>query len=356
MNASIRFSHGFLTKIRSELLANTDQEAFAVALGSRQEILGKTNVVIREIFTLDESDYISRSLGHVTPRKEIIMEILSNVTRRLDVDTIIDIHTHPFSNEHVNFSSVDDRDERQFAKFMNQYFDGIHFASIVFSRNRYRARFWEYDENNLTSRRASIKTQTSFENIPESTDYDRVSVNCDFNDSMQARTILALGLDNCRRMTSGQKIVLAGVGGLGSVMAEHLVHLGFSRIGLIDPDCLEISNMNRFVGATLEDAKIGLPKVEVVERHIKSINPNISVDITQECLDHIAARKMMADADWILLSTDNHSSRLSCQTTALEFGIPLISAGVNISVAENKVSDMSGEVITIRLCLSGKAA
>ena len=57
----------------------------------------------------------------------------------------------------------------------------------------------------------------------------------------------------------------------------------------------------------------------------------------------------------VVIATDNHFSRYKAQELALRFGIPLISTGVNISVEDEQITDMSGEVIIARsgdgLCL-----
>ncbi len=65
-----------------------------------------------------------------------------------------------------------------------------------------------------------------------------------------------------------QVISIVGVGGLGSIIAEHLIHMGFHEINLIDPDVLEVSNLNRVVGAYYEDAQQKRYKVDVVKRHL----------------------------------------------------------------------------------------
>ena len=349
----IRFRHGDWGMVRKTMLADREIESFAVGLASRQDISGTTVIVVHEIRFPAAEDYESRSLGHVKLRKEFIHRMLVEAVSRLDVDTIVDIHTHPQDTDHVCFSSIDNRDEERFSRFLAR-FDNINYASIVLSGERYQARLWEIGVEPPQPRKALVKTPTVFEAIPESEEA-LDCMNTEPNE-MQARTILALGLDNCRRIARNQKIVLAGVGGLGSVMAEHLVHMGFVHIGLIDPDYLELHNLNRFVGGTYLDAIEKRPKVEVVARHLKGINPEIRTETSQSNLKHSEAQRMMAEADFILLSTDTHTSRLECQRTAQKFSVPLISAGVNISVEDGIITDMSGEVITMRpgdnFCLS----
>ena len=92
---------------------------------------------------------------------------------------------------------------------------------------------------------------------------------------MQSRTALALGVDVIRRIASDQLVVLAGVGGLGSVMAEQLVRSGFTHVGLVDPDVLELTNLNRFAGGFCDS--VGRRKVDVVREHLLRINPEARI-------------------------------------------------------------------------------
>src|SRR5205085_7118168 len=97
-----------------------------------------------------------------------IHQALVELTSRYDVDTIIDIHTHPFSQGRVSFSATDDGDEQTFFRFLKEKFEGINYASIVFSQNRYSARVWTFSSGSVVAKSAVIKTQTSQENIASS--------------------------------------------------------------------------------------------------------------------------------------------------------------------------------------------
>lgn len=159
-----------------------------------------------------------------------------------------------------------------------------------------------------------------------------------------------------RNIMHNQVISVIGVGGLGSVVAEHLIHMGFHNINLIDPDVLEMSNMNRIVGAYYRDAQQKLPKVDVVRRHLVNINPHATVHAYRNNVLDSEMEHVLALSDWVIVATDNHSSRLRAQELSVQYYVPLLSVGVNISVQDNTIQDMSGEVITARvgdyLCLS----
>lgn len=170
------------------------------------------------------------------------------------------------------------------------------------------------------------------------------------------RSTLALGLDVMRALMYGQVISVVGVGGLGSVVAEHLIHMGFHEINLIDPDVLERSNLNRVVGAYYEDAQQKRSKAAVVKRHLTQINPHAIVQAYQHAIHDREVESVLALSDWIIVAADTHASRLKAQELSLKYFVPLLSLGVNITVKDQVLEDMSGEVICARvgdcLCLS----
>lgn len=282
------------------------------------------------------------------------------LTTRYDVDTMIDVHTHPFLPAGVSFSATDDQDEHTFFRFLTQKFAGLHYASIVLSQSQYSARVWTCSGNgSIVARRALLKTQTRPEHIAsadfrEPTEHEEKTATAELEGIFQ-RSTLALGLSVMRTLMHHQAITIVGVGGLGSIIAEHLIHMGFQEIHLIDPDVLELSNLNRVVGACYQDAEQKRPKVEVVKRHLTSINPHARVLAYQRDVYEKEMERVVALSDWVMVATDNHSSRLRAQQLSLQYFVPLISVGVTISVKGQTIEDMSGEVITARvgdgLCL-----
>lgn len=356
----IKFQYGGLDYLRSRLLEDLSKEHFAVLLGKTQQIDGYTIITVIDLLFPAQSDYNQQSVAFLRIKKDFIHQSLVELTSRYDVDTIIDVHTHPFTQTQVSFSATDDGDEQTFFQFLHEKFAGINYASIVFSQQRYSARVWTRTNGSLVPKKALLKTQTSRENI----------ASADFRDSIDAqyektaalapegffnRSTLALGLDVMRTIMHDQVISIVGVGGLGSIVAEHLIHMGFHEINLIDPDVLEMSNLNRVVGAYYEDAQQQRSKVEVVRRHLTRINPKAMVMAYKKDVHDREVEKALALSDWMIVATDNHSSRLRAQQLSVQYFVPLLSVGVNITVKDNKLEDMSGEVITARvgdyLCL-----
>src|SRR6266705_2724895 len=167
----IKFKHGDLASLRGRLLEDLSREHFAVLLGKTQKINGYTIINVVDLLFPQRSDYNQQNVAFLRIKKDFIHKALVELTNRYDVDTIIDVHTHPFSQGRVSFSATDDGDETTFFRFLKETFEGMHYASIVFSQRRYSARAWTFSSGSIVARKALLKTQTSPENIP-SADFD----------------------------------------------------------------------------------------------------------------------------------------------------------------------------------------
>ncbi len=76
------------------------------------------------------------------------------------------------------------------------------------------------------------------------------------------------------------RVILFGVGGVGGWCAESLVRSGIGHLTIVDPDCVDQSNINRQLPAT--SSTVGLPKVEVLRERLLDINPNCEVIALQK--------------------------------------------------------------------------
>lgn len=90
------------------------------------------------------------------------------------------------------------------------------------------------------------------------------------------RLIGAQGLDRLGRA----RVILFGVGGVGGWCAEGLVRSGIGHLTIVDPDCVDESNINRQLPAT--SSTVGLPKVEVLRERLLDINPSCEISAIQK--------------------------------------------------------------------------
>ena len=94
-----------------------------------------------------------------------------------------------------------------------------------------------------------------------------------------ARTERLIGPEGSRRLDDAS-IILFGVGGVGSWCAEALVRSGIGALTIVDPDCVDITNINRQLPAT--GATVGRPKVEVLRERLLEINPSARITALQQ--------------------------------------------------------------------------
>jgi hypothetical protein len=123
-------------------------------------------------------------------------------------------------------------------------------------------------------------------------------------------------------------VAVAGVGGLGSVLAEALGRSGVGRVSLIDHDSVEASNLNRLQGVGPCD--VGRPKVEVVAAHLSRVCPHTRFDAFPTTVFEPEARAAMAAADVLMGGVDNNATRWWLNRLALQYMLPWFDAGVLI--------------------------
>ena len=146
-----------------------------------------------------------------------------------------------------------------------------------------------------------------------------------------SRQVLALGQQGQGALAAA-RVAVVGVGGTGSPSAEQLIRLGVSDLTLIDPDTLEASNLSRVYGSTAADLKrrVAPTKVEVLARHLRRINPEVTVTPISASVVTRAAALALVDRDAILLCTDEHWGRSVVNQVAYQYMVPTVNLGLSL--------------------------
>jgi len=123
-----------------------------------------------------------------------------------------------------------------------------------------------------------------------------------------ARTIALpeVGPEGQRKLKAASVLVV-GAGGLGSPVAMYLAAAGIGRIGIVDPETVDISNLQRQV--IHDTAMIGRLKAESAREKMLRLNPNIHVDIYTESFNSDNAEKIAGDYTILVDGTDNFPTR-----------------------------------------------
>jgi len=94
-----------------------------------------------------------------------------------------------------------------------------------------------------------------------------------------SRSEALLGAETMEKLRE-KRVILFGVGGVGSWCAEALIRTGLMHLTIVDDDVVQASNVNRQLPATRET--IGQPKVEVLKKRLLTINPEASIVALQQ--------------------------------------------------------------------------
>jgi len=113
-------------------------------------------------------------------------------------------------------------------------------------------------------------------------------------------------IEGQRKLKEGS-VLLVGAGGLGSPAALYLAAAGVGRIGILDFDVVDESNLQRQV---LHDTTwVGKPKLESAKARLSALNPYITIETHATALDSSNALRIMAGYDVIVDGTDNFETR-----------------------------------------------
>ncbi len=137
------------------------------------------------------------------------------------------------------------------------------------------------------------------------------------------RTEMLLGAEAMARLRRSS-VLLFGLGGVGGYCAEALARSGLGRIGLVDRDCYQESNLNRQLHATR--ATVGRQKTEVVRERIAAIDPETAVETYPIFyLPETADQIDLASYDYVLDCIDTVRAKLHLIESCHALGVPVIS-------------------------------
>jgi molybdopterin/thiamine biosynthesis adenylyltransferase len=121
-------------------------------------------------------------------------------------------------------------------------------------------------------------------------------------------------------------VLVVGAGALGSPVGAYLAGAGVGRLGLVDADVVEVSNLPRQHLHFTPDA--GRPKVESAAAKLRSLNPDVLVEEYQVRLDGGNADALIASNDLVVDCSDSFATRYDVNAACCAGGVPLVEGGV----------------------------
>ncbi len=134
-----------------------------------------------------------------------------------------------------------------------------------------------------------------------------------------------VGLEGQRKLKSSSALII-GTGGLGSPVALYLAAAGIGRLGLVDYDVVDSSNLQRQV--IHGTSTVGKLKVESARDRLVDLNPDIQVDVYNEPYTSENAMRIAKDYDILLDGTDNFPTRYLTNDVAVFLGKPNVYASI----------------------------
>lgn len=281
-------------------------------------------------------DYVMPNANSYTRRgsleAQLSPDFVASVTKRAKREGcgLVFVHSHP-GNEPPQFSSIDDEGEKHLAAFLRHRIPNSTHAALVVSAGGAAARVLGTREP-IRVIEVGIQHRILFD--PEDSEYLAAKGKHD----RQVRAFGAAGQQRLNQLSVG----IIGLGGTGSIVAQQLAHLGVKRFMLVDPDTVEVTNLNRLANASPSD--IGQPKTEVAKRYIQTVTPDAQVQTVAGDVTRSSVARRLADVDILFGCTDSHGSRAVLQQIAYQYLVPCIDMGSTIIALNGKITHVHGRV------------
>jgi len=347
---NIKIKKNVYELLRKHLLhSDGDNESFCF-LYCYESLSGNVKTYFPDVIVpLDVQDF--------SKKEKAYLKLTINKMRNVYADFIVDenhscliaCHSHPFdTTDCPKFSSTDDDDERtqstwfynELSKLQSKYKkEGvqIEYLNLVMS------------QKGLNARKYNMKTN-KFEYVDKLTVFsDKISFFFPSkknerepereNDTIFSRTNEAFG-DGLTQIMNELTVAAIGAGGIGSIVSEGIARLGAKKLLLIDPDKVEITNLNRLQGASIDD--IGKYKVDVIKTNLeKYFNKAIKIEVLKE---DVKSEKVMAElkkADILIGCIDNHATRYFLNRFSVQYLIPYLDGATLIKKPDEESGNIS---------------
>lgn len=157
-----------------------------------------------------------------------------------------------------------------------------------------------------------------------------------------------LGAEGQKKL-SATKVLLFGVGGLGSPIATYLTAAGIGTLGIIDADKVSESNLQR---QTLYcESEVGTSKVECAKRRLLALNSSVKIDAYDCFLSKVNAEDIISGYDIVVDGCDNFATRFVVNDACLALGKPYVYGsiqGLNGQVSVFGIPDSNGKIHSYR--------
>ena len=312
-------------------------ERASVALG-HSIVHGDRQIILLDVpglALMEDSDYAHQHGGAVQVKPEVTRHLMWWLAQS-EYDTFISIHDHWFAKRGTTFSGGDDRDDIT----QDQYFRSVLEPQLrmgPFGKARELTHIsLVLDQNSMDARLVDSSTKSHFATINSvqvlGTGLDLMIPNSHAADRVAPDEVNARHRDflspTVRQTLAGLRVGIVGCGGIGSILAENLLRLGIREFALFDPDTLETTNLNRWLGARRSD--VGKPKVDLLAANLIGCEPSARVQTIRGDVIDVRPTDAIGSCDVLIGTVDNDAARYWLNRVACATLVPLFDLGVRI--------------------------
>jgi ThiF family/Prokaryotic homologs of the JAB domain len=329
MSTTLRFAQQHHELLRQHMFPGDGNEAIALVLCGRREGADRRVLTTLEVVPVPYHECSVRTPDRVIWSTDILDRLIPKIWK--SGLSIVKIHSHPGGYE--RFSALDDESDAA----LSISFDGL------FSEGRLHGSAVMLPDGSMFGREMmGGRIGNDFRAVMIAGDdirfWCRGNLNHFGEDDLRNRQAFGAGTVKLLRSL---RVAVIGCSGTGSIVIEQLARLGVGAFVLVDPDIIELKNLNRIPNSTLGDADRGTPKVMVAKRMIDALGRGQGVLPLQMNLDSIEAVHRVAECDVIFGCVDTAEGRNLANRIAAYYLIPYIDTGVKL------VADGQGGVETI---------
>ena len=153
-----------------------------------------------------------------------------------------------------------------------------------------------------------------------------------------SRTEILIGKQGIEKLEKA-KVIIYGIGGVGSYTTEALARAGIGSLILVDNDKITPSNINRQIHATTKT--VGKNKVDIMKKRIEEINSNANVQVYMN--EENEENLINTECSYVVDAVDTIKTKLKLIEKANKIGVPIISAmgaGNKLDATKFEVSDI----------------
>ena len=298
-------------------------------------------LAVHSVHPIPYADCSIRTSDRVSWRTDSLVPLLAEAAKR-DLG-LVKIHSHP--GGYGAFSRIDDEADCELFPGICGWTDGArpHLSAVMLPDGRIFAREVAGDGSFRTwPDVACVGAEVQlWRGTGEGCSEPEGEGQCS---TVHRRAVQAFGSGTVRLLRQ-LRVGVVGCSGTGSWVIEMLARLGAGRLVLIDPDRVELHNLNRIVHATTAHAAAGPSKVSVLSHAVKRAGLGTRVDALSIDVMSAPAVEALSQCDVIFGCTDAIDAREVLNRIAVYYQVPLIDVGVRLEAdGQGGVEQIVGSV------------